>query len=312
MSSCPVCNDNNDKIFRARTALAYGDNFDLVTCSACRVSCLFPLPSNAQLRKFYTNSYYSFDKYRDEFRGRVYARKLKKLGETGNFLDIGCSTGHFIKGVRDNCAWKVYGTEFSNPAVKYAKEKLGLDVRSGELNENGFEQEYFDYIHVNNVMEHVLDPVKLLREANRILKPGGIFQLMLPNGSVDQLPLIKYFNEENKPAKTKDGHIYFFPKTALIQLLAKQGFVMESSKTCSIRKGLKILGCFPLKKNWKDIYISHPEKPDTRIFNPVEVKKHSNLYYGYRYFMNNAQDLPGMWGFGQDFLLIAKKEVKNK
>ena len=74
--------------------------------------------------------------------------------------------------------------EFSPEAVAYARGELGLDVLAGDLQDAGYPDEFFDYVHVNNVLEHVLDPVGLLTECRRILKPGGRFHLAVPTGSM--------------------------------------------------------------------------------------------------------------------------------
>ena len=117
---------------------------------------------------------------------------LDAVDSDGDFLDVGCATGFFLNGIKMHSAWEVYGTDFGEDAVRVAREGLGLDVRLGELSDIGFDDAFFDYIHVNNVLEHVRDPVVLLRECRRIIKPDGKLFLSVPNGRNDSLDLIAF------------------------------------------------------------------------------------------------------------------------
>ena len=60
-------------------------------------------------------------------------------------------------------------------------------VNSSDVN---FPDAFFDYIQVHNVLEHVRDPMTLLRECRRILKADGVLDLRVPNGRVDSLDLL--------------------------------------------------------------------------------------------------------------------------
>ncbi|OGF46981.1 MAG: hypothetical protein A2452_01255 [Candidatus Firestonebacteria bacterium RIFOXYC2_FULL_39_67] len=305
---CIVCKNDKEKKFICKSCLTVGTIYNILSCQNCGVSYFDPLPSASELDKFYNNSYYAFDQYKDEHSGGIFAVKLKKIAHTGRFLDIGCSAGHFIKGIKDKCGWEVFGTEFSASAVAYAKEKLGLDVRQGDLKKSGFAGNYFDYIHMNNVLEHVTDPIGFLKEIFRVLKSGGTFQLLIPNGKVDVELLQRFYKEEKTPAKSKDGHLFFFPKKTLVNMVEKTGFKITKTKTCSISRGLRVSGLLPLKKSWKEAYrFTEESKMEKKEFAPAEVKKHSNSYYSYRYFMNNSKNIPGLYSFGLDFLIVAKK-----
>ncbi|OGF48118.1 MAG: hypothetical protein A2231_09130 [Candidatus Firestonebacteria bacterium RIFOXYA2_FULL_40_8] len=305
---CFVCGNNDDKRSICKSCLTKELTHDILTCESCGTSFLYPLPSVAELNEFYGNTYYDFDKNKDEHGGGIFAKKLKRISKTGNFLDIGCSTGHFLKGIKDKSDWQVFGTEFSGNAVKYAKEKLELDVRQGDLKESGFTENYFDYIHMNNVLEHVTDPVLFLKEIFRVLKPKGTFELLVPNGEADVALLKRYFEEEKTPAKSKDGHIFFFSKKALLNMLEQTGFKIIKTKTCSVSRGLRVAGYLPLKKNWKEAYrLTEESGKEKKDFSPREPKKHSGAYYSYRYFMNNSKNLPGLHSFGLDFLIVAGK-----
>ncbi len=96
-------------------------------------------------------------------------------------LDIGCGNGRmgsFFVEHND-----VYGIDFSAKAVKEAKKK-GIKAQTGDVASGlPFHDEEFDIILITDVLEHVFDPLGLLQEAKRVLKPGGVLSCILPNGA---------------------------------------------------------------------------------------------------------------------------------
>lgn len=309
MNSCPVCSENSSSIFLAKVNLVPRTEYDLVECKHCGLIYFNPMPSVEELSRFYSGSYYNFDKSREEGKGMAFARHLKKIKQTGKFLDVGCATGFFLNGIKSHSDWEVYGTDFGESAVKFAKEKLGLNVVQGELESASFPDAYFDYIHVNNVLEHVLTPVTLLKECRRIIKPDGVFFLSVPNGFNDSLDIIDFWKEENKPARSKDGHIFFFPARTLLKLIEKTGFEILTKKTYSLKRGFRSIGYLPKKRNWKNNYfpLDVPEATsDIEILMPTQKKSHSDFYYKYRFAMGNLQMIPGLKKFGLDFFFILR------
>lgn len=309
MNSCPVCTDNTSKRFHAKVNLIFGTDYDLVECMHCGVMYFDPMPTVVELSQFYSGSYYDFDKSREEGKGMAFARRLMRWKPTGKFLDVGCATGFFINGIRTHSNWEVYGTDFGESAVRFARENLGLNVVQGDLDAAAFPDAFFDYVHVNNVLEHVLTPVVLLKECRRIIKPDGVLFLSVPNGFNDGLDLIDFWKEEKKPARSKNGHIFFFPSQTLLMLFDKIGFEIEAKKTYSLKRGFRSIGYLPRKSGWKMDYFPResPEKATiTEITIPPQKKKHSNFYYKYRFAQGNLQMIPGLYKFGLDFLFILR------
>ena len=309
MKQCPVCLQSVEPRFLCKVNLVYGTEYDLVECPQCGVIHFSPLPTVSQLEAFYSSTYYDFDRSREEGKGMAFARRLNRWKTKGKFLDVGCATGFFISGIRDHSGWEVYGTDFGESAVRFARETLNLEVRQGDLSDAGFPDAMFDYVHVNNVLEHVLDPVSLLRECKRVLKPDGIFFLSVPNGYNDSLDLIDFYKAEKKPARSKSGHIFFFPAKTLLRLFNDHGLVIQKKKTYSLKRGLRNAGVLPRKRDWKKDLFPR-DKPEiavsSNIVLPDEPKKHSDFYYRYRFVQGNLQMVPGLYDFGLDFLFILR------
>jgi 2-polyprenyl-3-methyl-5-hydroxy-6-metoxy-1,4-benzoquinol methylase len=94
-------------------------------------------------------------------------------------LDVGCGGGDFLQRMRAR-GWHVVGVEPDPVAAARARD-ADLDVRDGSLADAAFPNDTFDAIVLSHVIEHVHDPIGLLRECARVLRPGGILQLMTPN-----------------------------------------------------------------------------------------------------------------------------------
>jgi SAM-dependent methyltransferase len=309
MNPCPICNSSEERRSISKVNLIYGTEYDLVECPSCAVLYFDPMPTTEELAAFYSASYYNFERSREEGKGMTWAKQLRRLKESGTFLDIGCATGFFINGIRNHSNWQVYGTDFGESAVAYAREHLGLDVRQGDIAEAGFEDGFFDYVHLNNVLEHVPDPVSLLRECRRLVKPDGVFYLSVPNGYNDSLDLIEFHRQENKPARSKSGHIFFFPAATLQRMLDEAGFEIVDKKTYSFKRGFRSIGYLPRKKSWKnDLYPR--EEPEVQVSDEVNIPEgppeHSNFYYHYRHYHERMMMLPGLHASGLDFQFILK------
>jgi 2-polyprenyl-3-methyl-5-hydroxy-6-metoxy-1,4-benzoquinol methylase len=97
----------------------------------------------------------------------------------GRVLDVGCGSGVLLARMR-KLGWEVEGVEVDPGAVE-AGRKRGLSVRLGTLQEQNFPSDSFDAVHSAHVIEHVHDPVGLLTECRRVLKPGGTLVFLTPN-----------------------------------------------------------------------------------------------------------------------------------
>lgn len=92
-----------------------------------------------------------------------------ELIKNGKVLDIGCGNGGYLSILKD-CGWKVYGLDFSEKAVRCAREKRGLkNVKKTKAENLPYPERFFDLITMNHVIEHLTDPRKTLKEAKRVL-----------------------------------------------------------------------------------------------------------------------------------------------
>ena len=98
----------------------------------------------------------------------------------GTLLEVGCGSGRFLNRMR-GLGWAVEGVEFDPVAAARIEEKYGIPVAVGSLPELRYAQDKYDVVAMSQVIEHVHDPVALLKECRRVLRPGGRLVLSTPN-----------------------------------------------------------------------------------------------------------------------------------
>lgn len=100
--------------------------------------------------------------------------------ERGALLDVGCGNGEFLATMKD-LGWDTVGIETDARAAEIARDRFGLDVRTGTLVDAMIPGDSFDAISLSHVIEHVHDPIALLTECRRLLRPGGKLIVLTPN-----------------------------------------------------------------------------------------------------------------------------------
>jgi 2-polyprenyl-3-methyl-5-hydroxy-6-metoxy-1,4-benzoquinol methylase len=137
----------------------------------------------------------------------------------GRVLEIGTGAGFFLKAAA-RAGWDAHGLELSAEAAAYAQETLGLDVRQTAAEEMPFEPGSFDAAAMFEVIEHLRDPLAVLRAARRAVRPGGVLVLSTPNlNSVSRWVLGRQWAVLS-PAE----HLYYFTERTLTAILVKAGF----------------------------------------------------------------------------------------
>ncbi|MGD8376377.1 MAG: class I SAM-dependent methyltransferase [Acidobacteriota bacterium] len=97
----------------------------------------------------------------------------------GRLLEVGVGNGETLRGLSE-LGWRAQGIDLDPRAVARARVR-GLRVDHGTLEEQAFAGGSFDAVVSSHVIEHVPDPVGMLRECRRVLRRGGSLVVLTPN-----------------------------------------------------------------------------------------------------------------------------------
>lgn len=148
---------------------------------------------------------------------------LRYPGKDARVLDIGCGNGRVLLQLR-SVGWEVSGVE-PDPKSAAQAVQAGLDVRTGLLNPGDWPDGYFDAITMNHVIEHLHDPVGILRTCAQVLKPGGLISIATPNldSRGHQIFGPDWFGLQSPT------HLVLFTPNSLRHILEATGFQPEPS-----------------------------------------------------------------------------------
>jgi SAM-dependent methyltransferase len=191
---CPICAaDDFGVVFEGPDWISRLPGlFRMVRCLHCGLYYLNPRPDQKEIHRYYPHDYLAFQKSIEEEtaflkrmdrRYGIYKRcrsVTKVLPGPGKILDIGCATGLFLSGMQDR-GWECLGIELNEQAATYARERMGLDIITGNFLEADLPDHYFDVISLWDVLEHLPDPLPVLEKISKIIRPGGLLVLNLPN-----------------------------------------------------------------------------------------------------------------------------------
>jgi SAM-dependent methyltransferase len=105
---------------------------------------------------------------------------LERATPGRRLLDVGSHAGFFLRRAVAR-GWTAVGVEPSPVTSALARERFGLDVRTGTLTDAALPDGAFDVATLTDVFEHVGEPAAMLAEIRRVLRPGGVLFVKVPN-----------------------------------------------------------------------------------------------------------------------------------
>ncbi len=153
-------------------------------------------------------------------------KKYTEIEQSTKVLQIGCGPEDVIH------HWEVGITYAIDPLIDYYNDlailKTGsVEHHSGRGEEMPYSDDFFDIVIINNVLDHVQDPGKVISEIGRCLKKNGYLYISTNVRNKLQLPLLKLLWTTR--VATSKGHPYLFTKENIRSLLAAHRFgILES------------------------------------------------------------------------------------
>lgn len=170
---------------------------------------------------------------------RVSRRRLRTLlsllGDRGaavKLLDVGCSSGAFLRVARE-LGLEAEGVEISPEAAEAARQ-AGFRVHTGLLENAGYPDASFDAIALIELLEHLREPRGLLAECRRILRPGGVLMATTPNGA-SWTARAMGASWDVFSLHGMGGHVSFFNPGSLRLLAQRSGFEVAGLETRQVR-----------------------------------------------------------------------------
>jgi len=222
---CPVCSKANFSPFLdVKDFFLTQEVFSIQQCVSCGFRFVNPRPDNEEIDRYYQSTeYISHDAEKSDLISRIYrmARKISIHGkyaivnfycQKGQILDIGCGTGEFLRYCHSK-GFEVKGIEPNEKARTYARITNAINV-SEKLVSLSAMHGSFTCITMWHVLEHIHDLNDLIVEVKKLLSPGGVFIVAVPNSnSWDAIHYGKYWAAYDVPR-----HLYHFTKDTVLKL----------------------------------------------------------------------------------------------
>jgi SAM-dependent methyltransferase len=175
VDTCPVCGASRRRVTDRRASVA--------RCMGCGHRYVDPRPTQAEILLGYARPD-AYDSWLDSAgdRERLWRRRFASvLGRVapGRLLDVSAGVGTFLAIAREH-GWVTEGTEVSPIALEHARKRYALSLHLGTIDSVKLDG-IFDAITLWHVLEHVPDPVDLLRRCHTLLAPKGRLIMAMPN-----------------------------------------------------------------------------------------------------------------------------------
>ena len=240
-TACPLCGSPLSTPFARGRDYEYGTSdqtFSFVTCANCTHVYLNPRPSDATLHLAYPSDYYTLSGRHTSARSRLIAR-FKSLVVNGRLrffrqllagrtsvLEVGCGDGSLLVDLkRKNPGIELTGLDMTLPKGAAARcLALGITVREVAVEQADLGREKFDLIIMNQVIEHVADPVAVMNKLAEALKPGGYVSIETPDpGGYDR----RLFGKSFWGGYYFPRHLHLFGCRNLRRLVEQAGLTVE-------------------------------------------------------------------------------------
>jgi SAM-dependent methyltransferase len=251
--NCNSCGGSSFELILTKDS-PLDENFSIVKCKSCGLVQVNPQPTEVEVLKYYSDSYFTqrtdrgYDNYYSDHVkseiSRVFQLNLKDLDffdwekrykqtntEKLTSLDIGCAAGYFVDFMKSR-GYEAEGIEVADGPVAFARDKLGLVVhKENFLTWDARFQKKYDVITLWATIEHLHKPKETLVKIKSHLKPGGTLIL-----STCRYGILAKFRGLNWRYLNVPEHLYYYSLSGLRNLLISLGY--GNPKTLTYGSGL--------------------------------------------------------------------------
>lgn len=240
--NCPICNGLEYKLLFRDVNRRENINCSgtYVECNECSLVYLNDVPSWEDIVKLYSyldqnqkgsatelreqtekSSVPGWKKILRKIRFRPHSWPLELAQQSGNsLLDLGCSNTAKLTEFAQR-GYDVWGVDLSTKAIEDSRKLLPQGhFFEGELTKVDLPRDYFHYIRIDNVLEHVPNPREITKECYRLLATGGQILIYVPHGKSLSMQLMK----GSSISSWIPFHLQLFTRKSLTLLLKDAGF----------------------------------------------------------------------------------------
>lgn len=145
-------------------------------------------------------------------------------------LDVGCSAG-YVLAAAESLRLRATGLDYASWAAGFAHER-GFKTAAGSLTELPFRDASFDLVTAKHTLEHVLSPQKAMQELHRVLKPGGVAMIVVPDVAY------RRNHAHYQPDRLGWQHHVYYDVPSLGRGLEAAGFELCSTDKAILRRRL--------------------------------------------------------------------------
>ncbi len=222
----------------------FGEMFHVVKCASCGLIRTNPRPTEQWKQHFYDPEWNGYA----ESKGRdfIYAPDLTRLSgyrkllefltkhcaEGAKLLDVGCAAGLFVAEARKR-GFLAAGCDYSAQAVSHGKEQFNIHIIHSPAECIDAPADSFDVVTLLHVFEHLPEPLVVLKELRRVLRPGGFLLLETvnyrPHFQIEKnfpflIPLYNAVTQRNGLPWVPFDHLYHWSPETLHLALERAGF----------------------------------------------------------------------------------------
>ncbi|MDD2768309.1 MAG: class I SAM-dependent methyltransferase [Methylococcus sp.] len=219
VNRCPLCEESD---FRQ-------DRLGLLICNSCSLV-LSPAIWQSQVNERMEEEWFgeSYEQRKSSFWVRWFEawnnrKTLSRLAAQAlsgkRLLEIGVGSGSFL-GAAKNCGYEVMGCDLSAPICRQVQQQIGVPMHCGLL-ESLEAEGRFDAVVMNHVLEHVQRPVEFMQNVFRLLAPGGIVHVAVPNIGCWEARFYGWTSYE-------PYHLTYFDRQTLTRTAESAGFSLDT------------------------------------------------------------------------------------
>jgi SAM-dependent methyltransferase len=241
--NCPICNVRPSGFVGKRGGASHREGLGVETeiwkCGSCGL--MFPdpmpFPENGLGQHYDVAADDYFAKHEKSGKFAAADALLEKaesiLGRKGKLLDVGIGRGEILAASIER-GWKSEGVEPSATFADYAEKATGAKIWRQPVEQADIQADSFDVVILGAVLEHLYDPVEIIRKISIILRPGGLLFVDVPNEDGLYFKVGNFYQKcrgrdwcVNLAPTFSPFHIFGFNAKSLKKLLGQHGFTVS-------------------------------------------------------------------------------------